>query len=405
MPAQRVAYRRIAGDEKIAAMAVIGLAFGNPAQAREWAAPVDADQLRALEVDGELASVLRVSLLSQFWLGRPVPSAQVLSLATSPEHGGRGRGLALLQGLFAELREAGVPTVTLQPSTARFYRSAGFEFAGAWNRYELACRDLPPPGPAYHARRLAPDDVAPMAKLYDQIAPTRHGAFAREEWWWRGMLSRTRHQESKETANFLLENSAGPVGWAMVAFGEDPVPANQSFALRLRIQDWGWLPGHDLAAVGALSGYRTLEGVIGWSGPDPDPLLFLLPNEAIRLVRRSHWMLRLVDLAAALGARPYPPDAAGRVDLRVDDPLCPWNSGAWTLEVEHGHGRLERKGAAGGPAGAATTSIRGLAALFTGFATPDELARVGLLDGVDSTGLALLGRAFASPEPFTAEPY
>jgi predicted acetyltransferase len=89
------------------------------------------------------------------------------------------------------------------------------------------------------------------------------------------------------------------------------------------------------------------------------------------------------------------------VDLRVDDPLCPWNSGAWTLEVEHGQGRLERRGAAGGT----TASIRGLAALFTGFATADELARVGLLDGVDSAGLALLGRAFASPRPFTAEPY
>ena len=394
-------YRRIGEEEKLAAIGVIGLAFGNPEQARDWAARSDTDQMRVLEVDGELTSVLRVGLLPQYWLGRPVPSAQVLSLATSPEHGGRGHGLTLLEGLMAELRERGVPTVTLQPSAARFYRAAGFEFAGSWNRYELACQDLPAPDPAYHARRLAPDDFAPMAKLYDQVAPTRHGAFVRRDGWWR-RLALTRREESKETANFLVESPDGPVGWVMLAFGEDPVSSHHLFALRLRVQDWGWLPGHDLAPTGALSGYRTLDGVVRWSGPDPDPFLFLLPNESSRLVRRSYWMLRLVDLAGAFGARPYP-EVAGSVALQVEDPLCPWNSGTWTLEVEAGEGRLERGGTSG--VSGATTSIRGLAALFTGFAAPVQLARVGLLDGVDAAGLELLRRAFASPPPFTAELY
>jgi hypothetical protein len=58
-----------------------------------------------------------------------------------------------------------------------------------------------------------------------------------------------------------------------------------------------------------------------------------------------------------------------------------------------------------GGATAATATIRGLAALFTGFAGPDELARTGLLGGVDPAGMEVLRTAFAGPTPFTAELY
>jgi predicted acetyltransferase len=404
-----VAYRRITEVEKPAAMAALGLGFGIPAEAREWTARIDADQLRVMEVDGEFASVLRLSRMPQYWLGRPVPSGQVLSLATSLEHGGRGYGLALLEGMLAELHEAGVPTVTLQPSTARFYRTAGFEFAGSWNIYEVNCEHVPPLDRAYRVRRLPGDELGPIMKLYEQVAPTRHGAFAREEWWWRVALTRPRPNEGKEAVNLLLETEDGPVGWAMLAFGAETGSANEPVALRVRIQDWGWLPGHDLAVLGVLAGYRTMEGMVRWSGPDPDPFLFLLPNESIRLVRRRYWMLRLVDVAAAFGARPYPPEAAGRVVLRLEDPRCPWNSGTWSLEIEGGQGRMERAGGGQGGAPRATTeamsTIGGLAALFTGFSGPDELARAGLLDGPDPAGLEVLRAAFAGPKPYTAELY
>jgi predicted acetyltransferase len=367
---------------------------------------VDAGQLRVMEADGQFASVLRLSLMPQYWLGRPVLSGQVLSLATPPEHGGRGHGLALVKGLLGELHEAGVPTVTLQPSTAVFYRGAGFEFAGSWNLYEVACEHVPVLDLAYQVRRLPADDLDPIMKLYEQVAPTRHGALARPEWWWRQTLTRTRSHETRETANLLLESVDGPVGWAILAFGTEMGSGNEPVALRVRVQDWGWLPGHDLAVLGALAGYRTMEGVVRWNGPDPDPFLFLLPNESIRLARRRYWMLRLVDLPGAFGARPYPPGADGQVTLRIEDPLCPWNSGTWSLEIGGGTGRMERAdGPATGPATTGTATIRGLAALFTGFAGPDKLVTAGLLGGVDPAGFEVLRAAFAGPKPFTAELY
>jgi predicted acetyltransferase len=403
-------YRLVTEEEKLAVIAALGLGFGIPGEAEDWASRTPTEQLRVVEVDRQFASVLRVSTMAQYWLGQPVPSAQVLALATSLEQRARGHGIALLKGLFAELHEAGVPTVTLQPSTARFYRGAGFEFAGAWNLYEVSCEHAPALEPGYRARRLAADDLAPIMKLYERVAPSRHGAFVRDERWWRQRLARPRPPEDKQSVNLLLEGADGPVGWLMLAFGTDTDQRNSPLRLRVRIQDWGCLPGHDLALLGVLSGYRSMEGVVSWSGPDPDPFLFLLPNESLQLFRRRHWMLRLVDLAGAFSARPYAREAEGRVLLRVDDPTCPWNTGTWALELSGGHGKLARVSDArvregrGGSA-PAEASVQGLAALFTGFAAPDELARTGLLSGLDASDLADLRTAFAGPKPFTAELY
>jgi predicted acetyltransferase len=112
-------------------------------------------------------------------------------------------------------------------------------------------------------------------------------------------------------------------------------------------------------------------------------------------------MLRLVDLPAALQARPWPARVAGQVELRVEDRVCPWNAGAWRLELAGGRGRVEP--ASSSPA--AWADIRGLASLFTGFVGPDDLVRAGLVTGLDPDTVDLLRAAFASPRPWTAEFY
>jgi predicted acetyltransferase len=101
---------------------------------------------------------------------------------------------------------------------------------------------------------------------------------------------------------------------------------------------------------------------------------------------------------------------AGQVAFRVEDPGCPWNTGTWRLELDGGQARVEPvPGPGSGPAGsdAATpvADIRGLASLFTGFATPDDLVRAGLLTGFDPAAVDLFRAAFASPRPWTAEFY
>ncbi len=412
------AYRTITEDEHAAVAALIlHVGFGGTPPPEEYLRVAPPEQFRVLDDAGELLSALRVSRLAQWWLGRAVPSAQVLHFASPPQHRGQGHGSRLLAELLAELREAGVPTATLRPSNFPFYRAAGFEAAGAWSLYEARCEHLPKRLAPFRARQVPIDDLAEPRALYQRIAPTRHGAFARDDLSWRWIARRARDR----SALCLVLDGPGalqvappdePAGWVVVAFEfqrDAPVPTNH-----LQVLDWGCMPGADAALLALLAGYSSMGGVLRWSGPDPDPALFALPDLHTRLVNRFHWMLRVVDLRAAFTARPYPAGVAGRVVLEVDDPVCPWNTGTWRLEVAGGGAGVERlaggaagveRVAGGGRGGALRTGARGLAPLFTGFTDPADLVRAGLLAPPGPDSLEFLRAAFASPRPWTAELY
>jgi predicted acetyltransferase len=375
---------------------VLGLMVG--ARVDEYVERTRPEEFRVLEADGEITSLLRLDRQAQWWLGRALPSAQVLQLTTPPQHRGAGHGGRLLAGLLEELHRDGVPLATLTPSTFPFYREAGFEVAGSWTMYEARAEHLPRSTAPYRARPVSLEDPSELAAVYRLVAPSRHGAFDREERFWRHLARRSK---DRTTAAFVLDGPAGPAGWAVanLEFRSEPAP----FQTRVEIADWGCLPGADAALFALFAGYASMNGMVAWSGPDPDPAaLFALRDRSARLVDRWHWMLRLVDLAAAFRARPWPAGVAGEVAFRVEDPACPWNSGTWRLELADRRGRVTPAPPA---AATATADIRGLASLFTGFVVPDDLLRAGLLAGLDPAALDLLRAAFASPRPWTAEFY
>ncbi|MFL6190045.1 MAG: GNAT family N-acetyltransferase, partial [Actinomycetes bacterium] len=111
----------------MAELMVLGLMVG--AKVDEYLERTEPGEFRVLEEGGEITSVLRLDHQAQWWLGRALPSAQVLQLATPPQHRGAGHGARLLAGLLEELHAGGVPLATLTPSTFPFYRGAGFEVA------------------------------------------------------------------------------------------------------------------------------------------------------------------------------------------------------------------------------------------------------------------------------------
>jgi predicted acetyltransferase len=387
-------YRPAKPDEHEACNELIALAFGRPgstAFSMEMTEPAD---FRVVEADGKLAAVLEQHRQGQWWMGAKVPSAQVNRLATAPHVGGRGYASALVTAFLGELHDDGVPTATLFASTLALYRSAGFECAGDWTEYSMRADRLPRSTAPYRARQVPLTELDEIKALYGKVAPTRHGALARDDRWWEMLIGRDR----SSVVAFLLDGPDGPVAWAIVGFSTE-----EGWRVRMRVRDWGCLPGAEQAMYGLLGGYGPLDGVASWSGPDPDPLLFVLPERQFGHYgpdERDQWLLRIVDLPAAIAARPFPESLRGTARFKVTDLRCPWNSGTWLLEVADGRGRLEPVSSAG-----MWAEMRGLAALFTGFLGPEELTRAGLMGDIGHREQAFLRAAFCTHRPWTAEHY
>jgi predicted acetyltransferase len=75
--------------------------------------------------------------------------------------------------------------------------------------------------------------------------------------------------------------------------------------------------------------------------PVDDPLLDMLadPRRASVDINDQLWV-RLVDVDRALAARCY--EIPVDVVIRVEDPVCPWNSGCWRVTGDPEHGACER---------------------------------------------------------------
>ena len=126
-------------------------------------------------------------------------------------------------------------------------------------------------------------------------------------------------------------------------------------------------------------------------GPaDPVSWLTIEPDVGVRRLR--HWMLRVVDPAAAISGRGFPPSAEAEVILELTDANLAGNAGRYTLAVSGGEGSLV-KGTTGRPPRSATTSpvafgARGIAALYAGLPMA-TIRAAGLAAGRDHADIAL----------------
>lgn len=306
--------------------------------------------------------------MTQWWHGRAVSTAGVGAITVAPEERGRGLGRRLVSDLLERCADLGHPLAMLYPATTRLYRSLGWEHAGAWHHVDLSTEALRTiAAERVPVRRAGPGDAAEVAAVIGRAHRTARdcGPVGWPEARWRELL------DDPDAYHYLAEDGFLSYRWAAGNTGLEVARLVASSERTLRAL---W------AVVG--SGSSTAESVRACVSP-MDPVLWLPRERENEVVRRSQWMLRVVDAPAAIAARGYPAGVAAGVPLEIDDPQRPANSGHWRLEIKDGEGRLERSAP---DAGAVRLGPRGLSALYCGIPVP-TLRRAGLIEGGDADAL------------------
>jgi len=338
--------------------------------------------------------------LRQWWAGRAVPCAGVASVKVAPEYRGQGAGRRLMTELLAAIAARGYPLAALYPATMPIYRSLGWELAGGRYRATIparSLRDLLAPDAAVAAgaggepavRRAEPAEAAEIVGIIGgaheaarDCGPITWDVPLAERWLGRAEM-------------YTYRTADGYAAYRWDGAGDDALFVEHLHAASqesLRAL-WSVIASHS----------STASTVSLYTAPN-DPFWWLTRERDATIVKRSMWMLRVVDAPAAIAARGFPPAVSLSLPLVISDRTRPANSGRWQLSVSDGKGILIPNGPVVPPAPEAlTVGARGLSALYAG--TPvGTLKLAGLAAGGAPDADAALDAAFAAT-PFMVDEF
>ena len=373
---------------------LVSQAFGNTLdQSARWIGRVGAHRARVVLGEGEVVAGLTSYDMGLFYGGRSLPCAGVAGVVVRPDARRRGLASAMMRRLLLEAHGDGVPLSALYAASHPLYRGVGFECAGSRHIVAITPDRVGITERGGRVRPLLEADDETRRALYREVAARRPGHLDREAGLWR----RCTHDrdDRRHEAWLVLDDGGRPAGYVTLerrggaglqqVLGVLDLVATSPWALR--------------RLLCFLGDFASVVGELQLTTAPADPLRFILPEPRLRVI--EHWvmLLRIVSLVPALEGRGWPAAAAGQVDLEVEDALLPGNAGRWILEVAGGAARVRRGGA-----GAVRVGPRGLAALYSGFVSPDAAVQAGLLAGPEEQ-LAVLGTLLAGPAPWVVDAF
>jgi predicted acetyltransferase len=315
-----------------------------------------------------------------------VRAGGVTAVGVAPEQRGSGVGLWMLRQSLEELHGQGVPLATLYPATTAFYRRAGYERAAQRIIYEIPLAAIGVRDYTLEAAPAGPDDYATIKQLYAQLAARSPAFIDRPDFYWNLFLE----PKDKRSYKYLALRDGVPEGYVVFyhTSWNEPLQVRDIVALT---------PGAGRRLLTLLADHRSIVETMRLTGGPNDALLFLMAEQK----QKVHWsldlMLRVVDVAAALETRGYPPSLGAELHFEVQDDLLPLNNGRFVLTVADGYGSVRQGGQ-----GRLRLHVRDLAALYSGYMMPQELRAAGTLDGPDDDS-ATAALVFAGPRPWTPD--
>lgn len=348
------------------------------------------ENLRVLRAAGAPIGLLGVYRMGQWYGGRCVPCGGLAAVAIAPEHRQRGGAKRMLVSTLGELRAAGVPLAALYASSQAVYRAVGFEQAGSRCYYELPLRHIGLSERGVTARRVPTADATAFEGVYRRCAERENGHLERTGGLWERLLV---NLSGHPQYGYVVEEKGEPSGYLIYYLdGGGPNEPTKAF-----IRDWCALTAGAARRLWTLiADHGSTVEAVNWLGPVNDPMLAHVAECKPSKMKVQRWMLRVVDVVAALAQRGYP-GVTGELHLEVSDPLISENTGRFVLSVRDGVASV-----APGGGGDLRCDVRGLAPLYTGMFRPEMLTRLGWITA-SPDALDTATRLFAGPEPWMAE--
>ncbi|MDX2132943.1 MAG: GNAT family N-acetyltransferase [Planctomycetota bacterium] len=338
--------------------------------------------------DGQPVACLSRIVMGQFFGGRSVPMVGIAGVATDVTRRGGGLGKRLMGACVRELAAEGVALSALYASTRAFYRRVGYESAGGRYEYEIPIPKIPTCRAELEVRRLTDDDQPAMTRCYEAVARSQNGMLDRGPYCW-GRVWKFRENP------YRVFGAVGPTGdlEGYVAVFQRSNPEFGRHGVQLSDAIFT-TPAAARTLVGLLANYATMGDALKFFGGPTHPIHLMLGHHWGSVRLHEPWMLRITSVPAALEARGYDPFVRGRLVIDVHDELVEANRGVWEIEVEGGRARVRR-----GSGEAMCVTVRGLAAMYSGYLVPEAAATCGLCAGT-AAQFAIARAMFGGPTPW-----
>lgn len=368
---------------------VLGRTFAfPPADAGRWFDLTGRENIRVVRSPRRIEAGLLTIPMGQAFGGAWVPMVGIAGVGVRVEARRAGIATFMMRRTIAEIGERGALS-TLYASNAPLYRRAGYESAGARFRGRVSPREV-------HERlrelELVEIDAAreqEVRALYSRVAVRRNGHLERGRY----ILERVHGVRFGVQAHGL--GLVGPDGLEGYLFFRQ---SRGELFQSLEITDWiAATPRAQRQLWTTLADISTMVEDLVFPTAPSDPILLAHPDPRLTIEHQENWMLRLADVPRALGARGWSPMVRTRLAIRVHDDVVPGNDRAFVLEIADGHCAVEPGGS-----GEIELDVRGLASLYSGFATPWTLRELGRVKG-DDTAMATLAACFGDGAPWMPE--
>ena len=359
--------------------------LASPDEEQAWVKRMGVENIRVIRKQKEIVGGLVTIPMGQWWNGGTVPMTGIAGVGIAPESRGSGAALSLMQQAIKELYVNDVPTSVLYPATQRLYRKVGYEQGGSFCSWEIPAQSIQIKEQPLPVKSVSLDSEI-YYELYTKQARNINGYLNRNQTIWNRIIQPS---DKEVFYGYVIGSIEKPEGYIIISqYSRD----NENI---LSVVDWVTLTNAATKTFWSfLSNHRSQIDKIRWRSSAIDNLMFILPEQTAKNRFIQRWMLRIINVEKALSSRGYSPGIETELQLEITDDLIAENNGKYVLSIAKGCGKIIKGGK-----GELKLDIRGLASLFTGLFSPQQLQVAGKIDGTEQA-ISTATQIFAGTSPW-----